>query len=559
MTPCVTSAATTSPDEQLHSLRSSADRLLAFILVLHFPAALALAPLHGSWIGAILGGGFLSGSVLLLARIAPGTLLTRCYMAVAYMSYSALMISETHGLIEMHFHIFGGLAFMLIYRDWRVPVVGAVTVAIHHLLFNFLQVKGLPFWIFPTGDHMMFGMVLIHATFVVFEVSVLVVIARTMANETIEMSRLRAVEAVEREQLSELAGALERRDLRSTGEDAGEGASAVLRAGINQVATLVRSIQSTAEDVSATSREVSAASADSERSSNEIADAVGNVASLTERQARVVAEAGDAAGDTAAAVAEALAAAESAAGAARAALDDAERGIATADDARAAMTAVEESANAITQAAEALARRSGEITSFVGTITTIAEQTNLLALNAAIEAARAGESGRGFAVVADEVRKLAEQSRTAAGSTSEIVNEIARMTAQVATLAGEGAQRTVAGSRTVALSRGEFEGIATRAREVAERVEAIATASRDAAEHAEASRERMAELALLAESSSATTEEVAASTQETAATAGHLAASAQRLDAAAGALEGLVVQFRVVEDLPVVAPAPARR
>ena len=97
----------------------------------------------------------------------------------------------------------------------------------------------------------------------------------------------------------------------------------------------------------------------------------------------------------------------------------------TADDARAAMAAVEESAAAITEAAEALARRSGEITGFVGTITTIAEQTNLLALNAAIEAARAGESGRGFAVVADEVRKLAEQSADAAGSTSEIVNEIA--------------------------------------------------------------------------------------------------------------------------------------
>ena len=198
-------------------------------------------------------------------------------------------------------------------------------------------------------------------------------------------------------------------------------------------------------------------------------------------------------------------AAEAAAEAAETALNDAERGMVTADDARAAMTAVEESAAAITEASEALVRRSAEITGFVGTITTIAEQTNLLALNAAIEAARAGESGRGFAVVADEVRKLAEQSAAAAGSTSEIVNDIARMTEKVAALAGEGAQRTETSARTVALSRGEFEGIAASARDVAARVDAITGASRDAAHHAEESRGRMIELASLAESSSATT------------------------------------------------------
>jgi methyl-accepting chemotaxis protein len=551
----VTTAHEISPEQQLDGVRRSADRLLAFLLVLHFPAALALAPLHGSWAAAIVVGGGLSGLAWSVARACPGTVLSRYVMMAAYLGYSALLISETHGMLELHFHIFGVLAFMLIYRDWRVPVVGAAVIAAHHLGFELLQESGVNVYVMPpTNVHL--PLVLLHAVFVVFEVSVLVIIARTMEQETVTLAHLRAGDAVEREQLANLAAALERRDLRVDG--AGEGAAAVLQAGIGQVAALVQSIQTTAEELSATSREVSSASSESERSSAEIADAITSVASLTEQQARVMAEAGDTAGEASAAVEQALAAAESAAAAAREALADAERGIATADDARAAMAAVEESSAAITEASEALARRSGEITDFVVTITTIAEQTNLLALNAAIEAARAGESGRGFAVVADEVRKLAEQSAKAAGSTSEIVNEIAAMTAHVASLAGEGAQRTEAGSETVDRSRGEFEQLAARARTVAERVEAITGASRDAATHADASRDRMTELAQLAESSSATTEEVAASTQETAATAGQLASSAQRLDSVAEALNGLVVQFNV-ETAPELSPRPSRR
>ena len=530
-----------SPEDQLLEVRRGADRLLALLLVLHLPAALGLAAVHGTWLAALLVGGAASGGAYLLARRAPGAFGTRVFIACGLLAYSALFISQSHGLIEMHFHIFGVLAFLLVYRDWRVIVLAAGLVALHHVGFMALQDAGAPVWVM-SHVHLSFGMVLLHAVFVVFEAVVLVILSRSLESETLATAQLRVDDAAERAQLSRLAEALERRDLSVSGET-GDGAAAILRSGIGHVATLVETIQTAAVDITQTSQEVTAASADSERSSSEIADAVGSVASVTEQQSRLVLEAGEGAGEVAAAVERALHAAEAAAEAAEAALTDAERGMGTADEARTAMSAVEESAAAITDASDALVRRSAEIAAFVVTITTIAEQTNLLALNAAIEAARAGESGRGFAVVADEVRKLAEQSAEAANSTNEIVTDITRMTKRVAVLAGEGASRSETSARTVALSRGEFEGIATSAREVVARVGAITDSSRDAAQYAEDSRGRLIELASLAESSSATTQEVAASTQETAASAGQLALSAQRLDSAAEALNELVVQF----------------
>lgn len=81
----------------------------------------------------------------------------------------------------------------------------------------------------------------------------------------------------------------------------------------------------------------------------------------------------------------------------------------------------------ITDAASAvssLEEQSVRIGSIIEVIQNISEQTNLLALNAAIEAARAGESGRGFAVVADEVRMLAARTQESTKDIQDLIGEL---------------------------------------------------------------------------------------------------------------------------------------
>jgi signal transduction histidine kinase len=50
------------------------------------------------------------------------------------MLYSALLIHLSGGRIETHFHIFGSLAFLGFYRDWRVLVPATIVVALDHLI-----------------------------------------------------------------------------------------------------------------------------------------------------------------------------------------------------------------------------------------------------------------------------------------------------------------------------------------------------------------------------------------------------------------------------------------
>jgi two-component system, sensor histidine kinase and response regulator len=83
---------------------------------------------------ALLIGGLISAVPLLLIFLRPGSVVTRHAIAISQMLYSALLIHLTGGRIETHFHIFGSLAFLAFYRDWRVLVTATAVIALDHFV-----------------------------------------------------------------------------------------------------------------------------------------------------------------------------------------------------------------------------------------------------------------------------------------------------------------------------------------------------------------------------------------------------------------------------------------
>jgi methyl-accepting chemotaxis protein len=116
-----------------------------------------------------------------------GALPTRLFMGAAYMVLAAALIHEGGGMIELHFAIFVMLAFLVVYRDWRPIVVAAAVIAVHHVAFAQAQHAGLGVRVFPSTEAMglvdLYGLVLLHAAFVVVETVVLCVLAVRLRRE----------------------------------------------------------------------------------------------------------------------------------------------------------------------------------------------------------------------------------------------------------------------------------------------------------------------------------------------------------------------------------------
>ncbi len=122
-----------------------ADRMFAGLFVFQWLAGIAMALLWtpATWAGptsrihphlwaAVFLGGFIIVLPLALIWHMPAHAITRHVAAIGQMFAGALLIDLSGGRIETHFHVFGSLAFLSFYRDWRVLVTASVVVAGDH-------------------------------------------------------------------------------------------------------------------------------------------------------------------------------------------------------------------------------------------------------------------------------------------------------------------------------------------------------------------------------------------------------------------------------------------
>ncbi len=510
----------------LERTRGEIDRSLGYILLAHLPVALALATVHATWAVALGIAAPISLGVFWLTRTSAGAATTRPVVAVALMAYSAIYIHQAHGMVEAHFHVFVSLAFLLAYRDWRPPVLAAVLIALHHLVFMALQNRGVGVYVLPHGACTL-PIVAIHAALVVMETGVLVWMARRLEREVCEADLLQQVarelaagnvdvevgggETAEAyrgvivalrnlvAEAGEVSAAAKRRDFTRRGnaelfagsyrrvisdlnasmdavQQAHEGAARERDDVLRFLSSLRQAVDGLAR-CDMTSRLEGSFEGDQllgQRAYNSAVERLESTLRDVATLSSTVRCAADGivdgsrrlatgAASQAAVVEESSASLHEIASTAKKTARHAQSGRELADQARQTATAGVQAMGALADAVTRIKVGADATAKIVRTIDEIAFQTNLLALNAAVEAARAGDAGRGFAVVANEVRDLAMRSAAAARNTSDLIAQSVQQAADGAALSDDVSAR--------------LADIDTRVRQVRDVINEIASAN----------------------------------------------------------------------------------
>ncbi|MEM9382008.1 MAG: ATP-binding protein [Planctomycetota bacterium] len=133
------------------SMRVRIDRLFGWLIPAQYAfgvlVALTISPrawegttssVHDHVLAAALLGGAILAAPLVMIRRYPGALATRMTVAASEALYAGLLIHLFAGRIEAHFQVFGMLAFLACYRDWRIIVTAAAITAVDHALRGML-------------------------------------------------------------------------------------------------------------------------------------------------------------------------------------------------------------------------------------------------------------------------------------------------------------------------------------------------------------------------------------------------------------------------------------
>jgi hypothetical protein len=133
--------------EQWARIIAAVDGSFAIVLGLEWVVGIALAVVVSplAWEGSrysvhehVWAAAFLGGTIALppamVAWFRAGRPYVRQLVAIAQILMASLYIHLTGGRIETHFMIFGSLAFLAFYRDWKVIVTASLVVLVDHLV-----------------------------------------------------------------------------------------------------------------------------------------------------------------------------------------------------------------------------------------------------------------------------------------------------------------------------------------------------------------------------------------------------------------------------------------